>query len=680
MAKENNNARSKKDFIIESIKIIKSRYILIIIFCIISLSTTAFFCAIQDPLYKASVKISILPRIRSLKVAMPMKYSPMFLKHFYYNQYIMMYSRNIITQVAKDLDLRKRMSPYRNYTLPEDTTISWLLSSLRISFFDEVNIMEIAFIMKDRFLAAEIANHYVEVFKNQRFEEKKRRIGETLDELQIKLAEAKSKLERSEDNLEKIKREQNLVYIRGRNIDKEKLLSFNKDYLDTKIERITKEIELDRIRKLPDEEGKANILMLEEKYSNLLELKRIKAEEEIKLAYLSTSFGNKYPDLIESKRKLDKVNENINTEIQGLINGLEIQYKIIKEKESYLLKILDEEKEYFKEQESTEINYIQAEREMLMDKEIYIMLKKEYIKQLSLYDMPERSVEIIAKATPPLEDQYVRPNYIKSLSIGASTSFILGIIFVLIYGFFEVFFYNQARSRAYSLLGIIPTDVDGIVKVSKNNPQYEAFKVLATDIIHRRSKYKIILITSGCASEGKTTVTANLAVTLAAMGKRILVIDANLKKPELHNILGIQNTDQGLYDIDKFKTDFKQLIIPMVYPNLDLIPAGKYELRYSNGILTFNNIKLLIQNLKPLYDFILFDSPPVIGFSDTLILANSADGILIVEGYKMYPNESPGFIEDHLKLTGGKVIGTVLNNVAISDNTYKPYYQVMEYK
>ncbi|GEM_PF-1938702 len=681
MAKNFKAIESKKDFIIESIKILKSHKFLLIIFCFISIATTTFFCAIQDPVYTASTKISILPRVRSLNVTQFVKYSPLFLKHFYYNQYIIMHSRNIIIQVIKDLDLRRRMSPYKNFILPEDVTISWLIAALRINFFEEVNIMEITFSMKDRFLATEIANQYVEVYKNQRFEEKKRRIGQTLDELQVKLNEAKIKLEKSEDTLDKIKRDKNLIYFRGNNIDKDKLLIFNKDYLDMQIERITREIELNKLHQLTDEESKANLLLLDEKYINLIKLKKQNAEEEINLAYLQSSFGPKYPDLLESKRKLEMINKNINSEIHGLITGLEIQYDVIKEKEKSLEKILNEEKDKIKDQESIEINYAQAEREMLLNQEIYIMLKKEYIKQISIYDLPERTVEIISKATPPLEDDYVSPNYIKNLSISAFSSFFIGIIFILIYGFFEVYFYNQARARAYSVLSVIPTEVEGIVSGKEhNNPQYEAFKVLATDIIHRKNIYKSILITSGCAGEGKTTVLANLAVTLGSMNKRILVVDANLKKPDLNDFLGIQEPELGLKDIDRFKDNFKQMIVPMVYPNVDLLPAGIYDNNYTGGIIDFANIRLLVQTSKPFYDFILFDSPPVIGFSDSILLANIVDGVIIVEGYKMYPNESPGFIEDHLKLSGAKVIGTVLNNVVISDKTYKPYYQVMEYK
>ena len=669
-----------KLLILDGIRILKKKYILIVLFCLISLITTFVLCSLQPPLYQAVSRITVTPKRRSFNVSQIKYYSPEYVQYFYFTQYIIMHSNKIYQHVVDQLDLRKRLSPYPTRPLPPEIALNWLRQMITINFSEKTNIIDIVVSSYNKVLATEIANAFVESYKNQQLISYRIQIDRTLRDLKAQLRLAKEKMVKSEEALEKIKKEHNLTFVRGYNIDKNKLREFNKDYLATRIDRVSKEVRFNMVKEL-SEEAQANLIALEWEYKNLVDLKLKLAKEEIRFASLQQDYGPEHPDIVETKAKIQELEKKVKAEVQGILHGLEIEYQVVKKRENELLSILNDAKKEIFELESTELAYLQAEREMQSNQEMYIMLQSEYIKQMSLYQLPEQTVEVVSKATPPHDDQYVSPNYFRSMVASGFTSFCMGILCVLLYGFLEKYVYKQARTRAFSVMTIVPTGVELVDRNSPEAVQYESFRILATKLLtlNRKNGLQSLFVTSEGAGEGKTTVAVNLALVLGEMGRRVLLVDYNLRKPDIASFLKINEPDIGLWNIQEHKKNYKQLIIPRVLPNVDFLPAGK-SAGDIDTLLTQDMMTFLFTQIKRDYDMIVFDGPPIIGFGDALLLAGNVDGVAMVVGYHMFAHYSAEILDEYLRISQGKLIGTILNNVISGDETYKYYYQVLEAK
>ena len=673
-----------KEFVLQCVKILKAKLWMVILFCTIAVFTSYGLSKMQKKVYQAAAKIIVTPRKHSFTLHRNRRFSKKFMRYFHLTQYYLLYGSNIAQQVVDELNLCKHLSPVANYILPEEIALNILRSKFRVVFNPKTNILMLAVEMTDRELAAKIANKYVEVFRRSREKVKHERVSETISEIEQELDHAKKVLAESEEKVENIKREQNLYFVKGNNVDKDKLMDFNHEYLSVKVERITKEIMLKRIQEL-SASAKANLLAIDKQYLNLIELKRVLSEQRIKLIDKLQTKGLKHPDIIDLKTKIDVMTDKIDEEVEGLVKGLEIEYDVCKEREACLLETLESAKNELITLNAKEISYLQAEREMKTNQELYVALKKEYIKHLSLYELPDMVVEVVEYAKVPMIDDNVKPQTLFNVASAGMGSLLIGTLLVLIYGFVELEVFQKAREMAYSVMSIIPLGLTQTINHEpKRSVKYDSFRVIATrlNLIQKKKKVKTVFVTSCGAGEGKTTVAVNLAIALADMGKQVLLIDANRKKSDVADFLDIYDYGPGFRQLKQYAKDTKNLITPIVYKNIDLIAGGQEEDYEDNDIasgkyeLIKDNVANLIKSLKKYYDFVIIDGPSIIGIQDAVILSNCSDGVLMIVGHKMYPPMSEEEMRKEVDKTGNRLLGVVLNYVYHGDEIYKSYYQV----
>ena len=664
-----------KAFILEILRFLGIRYKLIICCCIVSLGTSLVLCLRKSPVYTATAKIRVEPRKRTFDPNRLQVFSKVHKIYFYYTQYIFLHNYSLVKRVVQQLDLARKFSPFENYVLPEETAIAILSSSIGIGDSEDMELLAVSVSLKDRHLAAEVANKYVEVFKEYRRDIKRERIFDTLAELEIRISEASKKLDESEKKLQQIKKEKNLSVIEGINIDKLKLVKFNRDYLNAKVNRIMLDVEINKLEKLSPA-GQANLMMVKKSFSNLYNLRDTFFNSEIELASLREHYGESHPDIAGIRSVRKRVKSKIDQEISGIIDGLKIEYEVLLEQEKHLENLLNLAKEEIKAIGDAEISYLRIKWDVDIDKGVYRRLRQEHIKQMSLLDMPEQLVTIVEYALAPSEDRYVSPNYLLSLSVSFLSMLGIGMFLVVLYGFLEKYIYNAVRERAFSVLSVVPNDIFTIDVEKRDSIKYESFKVMVSKLLLGEKRgIKSVFVTSGGAGEGKTTIATNLAIVLGDMGKRVLVVDANLRKPDMPHFFNIAVPKKGLKHIEDFMSNLKQLIVPFVYPSVDLLPAGEGKIT-DDRVLVHEDISRLLKEIDAGYDAIIFDGPPLIGFGDSLILADLTDGIIVVETHKKFTQSSGDLINESLRLTNGKLLGTVLNSVPTSDETYKYYYQL----
>lgn len=189
----------------------------------------------------------------------------------------------------------------------------------------------------------------------------------------------------------------------------------------------------------------------------------------------------------------------------------------------------------------------------------------------------------------------------------------------------------------------------------------EQYRSLRTNIQLSSSNHKsrTIVVTSPRYGEGKSTITVNLAVSIAQKGEKVLVIDANLRTPTIHEMFGVENTI-GLTDILNGTTNLEGVVKKTEMESLDVLTSGPVPFNPSE-ILSSDAMDMLIQKAIGRYDIVLFDSSPVLEVTDTSVLADKCEGVLLVIRYNRTVNEDALETKRALSFTKSRILGAILN-------------------
>jgi protein-tyrosine kinase len=211
----------------------------------------------------------------------------------------------------------------------------------------------------------------------------------------------------------------------------------------------------------------------------------------------------------------------------------------------------------------------------------------------------------------------------------------------------------------------------------ENGRGTEQFRTLRSRLYQMREKISLkkILVTSALPKEGKSFVAANLAQVLVKQhGRRVLLIDADLRVPSLHSVLGTASVP-GLGDYLLGETDEFSVMQRGPMENLFFIPGGRTAVQPAE-LISNGRLKMLMQRVEPLFDWIIVDSPPAVPVSDASQLANFCDGVLMVVRSNSTPYDTAQ--KARQEFLGKTLVGVVLNGISKSDSYARYYYDVYE--
>lgn len=272
------------------------------------------------------------------------------------------------------------------------------------------------------------------------------------------------------------------------------------------------------------------------------------------------------------------------------------------------------------------------------------------------------NAQIIDKAVVPNSPVY--ENKIKNILI----AFLMGLFASIGMALFLDFINNTIKSVKdienhldSPIIGVIPKNVGSalIMKGKSESLASQAYRTLRTNIQFYKDKWlHTILVTSPGTEEGKTTVTANLALAIAGSGKNVLIIDCDLRKPTLHKIFQISN-EKGLSDVLVENTNIEDLV-HNISENLDILTAGNVQ-RDASEILSSENMGNFLRRVETKYDKIIIDSPAILSVTDAQVLSTKVDGVVFVIASEQSSIESIKKSRDLLNLVNANIIGVVLN-------------------
>lgn len=206
------------------------------------------------------------------------------------------------------------------------------------------------------------------------------------------------------------------------------------------------------------------------------------------------------------------------------------------------------------------------------------------------------------------------------------------------------------------------------------SPISEQYRTIRTNIQFSSidKQYKTLLVTSAGQGEGKSTTVANLAVVLAQQGKRVLVVDGDLRKPTVHYTFRVSNI-QGMTSVLTKQLTFEDAVQKTNIDHLYVLPSGPIPPNPSE-LLNSKAMEALVEEANSKYDYVLFDSPPVLAVTDAQILSNRCDGVVLVASSGRTEKEEALKAKELLENANAKILGVVLNGKETNDSSYYYYY------
>ncbi len=298
------------------------------------------------------------------------------------------------------------------------------------------------------------------------------------------------------------------------------------------------------------------------------------------------------------------------------------------------------------------------------------------------------TVTILEHASKPQQKQM---ELNKLLTIGGLCGFVLGLLILFILDKMDdrIGSFFEFRERfPEALLGQVPRELGkaGVALLVSNDPRHallESFRTLRSSIIFlpvEGVRPKTILVTSATPGEGKTTIAANLAITFAFSGAKTLLVDGDLRLGRIAKAFKIES-EVGFSDVLRQRANWREVIVPTSTPNLSILPRGKtlsHPAEHFLGKVTDQ----FLQEVYAEFDYIIFDSPPVMAADDVLSLAPKIDGAIFVIRFSTSSARRSRTAINLLMQRQANLLGVVCNDVRLAESEYGygSYYQYSSYR
>jgi capsular exopolysaccharide synthesis family protein len=688
--KSNSPAETKLHFL-DYWRIIRIRKTVILaVFLLVVLTTTAVTFILPES-YSSMVRIAVekdVSDITPLGFAQnSTQYDPFFLQ----TEFEKIRSTKVLHTVIQGLDLNKRWGERYNNGVPLKTAQTYAILSGKIDVRQTRNtsLIEIRVYSdakeKPAEEAADIANRIAKVYKDTRLGLRRDLSKGGIETLETELKDHDQKIDAAQQKMDEWGKKLNVSDV-----------SPEGSMASSKLEPQTvRSLEEQRIRVEAEYKGIAELLdgliQLREARGDgelrksiltaindeiLMRLLQNLSDTEVTLTMLKEQYGIQHPEYKSKAAMQADLDNKVNERVKGILAGMKVKVDAVKAQLDSLAQSVADAKT--KDAEATEKYrpYIEAKRKLdnllKVRDAVFLRVLQEKIDQA----LPKTSiVEITDEAEPGLRP--VSPNIKLNIALGIIVGLVVGVGLAFFIEYLDTSVKtidDVERALQAPVVGVIPQNVGSLFEEGPDSPHAEAYRVLRTNVLfsRKREDANALTVVSGGAGEGKSTTIFNLATVFAQNGQRILLVDSDLRRPSLHKLMNVSNS-VGLTNYLLRQNTLEEVIQTTPIPTLDFLPSGKLP-SSSLGILNSPQMKAFIAEAKKRYEFVFFDSPPIMGVSDASILASEVDLALLVIQYRKYPQAMTLRAKQMVEKVGGTLLGVVLNNINISQDSYYYYY------
>jgi len=713
------NSQNLQDLMAEEIhlrdywQVIKNRKKIIIVFtlCLFFFVTTYSFLA--TPIYEATTKILVeenQPPLSTGKIVFP-TYDP----EFFETQAQIIKSKNVALKVVNLLRLDQTYESFfpnkKSFSLKEllitplidfldglfkessekdilreaqklskkEKIAKMIIENLDVRPVKDSRILEIKFQSTNPRFAALVANTIAAAYKEEMMSIHMNTVGYAIKWMSKKAEEIKKRLAASEHALQEFMKKNDIVTIKDRiMIQPQKLADLSSKLSQAIAERKEVEATYNKVMNILKKGGNLETIPDIATSKNIQDINTEILKSEQQIAQLSQKYGKKHPVMKKAYSDLSALRIKKRRELKTIVALIKNRYDLAKMKEANLKKALDDAKADVQKLNEKFIQYGILKRDVDTNKALYnalvISMKEKGITEES----QKVNVWVTNKADTPLDP--VRPKIFRNMIL----SIILGLFGGVGLAFFMEYLDNtitdpdKVKQRlGITTLGIIehlehdkPIDIYKAIIDHTRSAFAEGFRAIRAAILlaSPNSKQQKILITSVNPSEGKTTTATNLGLALALAGHKVLLIDADLRKPMVHKALGLDNSkglSTFLAGVDEKPEIKKSGEIDLYIFTSGPVPPNPSELLSSERMHEF------LEQMTKKFEIVIFDSPPLLSASDALVLGTMANGTVIVgkAGQTTFDELSRGI--EHLNKVDAKIYGMIVNDV---DADRHPYY------
>jgi polysaccharide biosynthesis transport protein len=591
----------------------------------------------------------------------------------------------------------------------DSNRVSALLGAFRghlhVTLIPNTRIIEIHYTSTNPQLAADVVNTLASTYVEQNFKTKFESTMQASDWLSKQLVDLQMKVETSQEKLVRYQKEHEILGTdEKQNIITEKLDELNREMTMAESDRMQKEAIYRQTQSsdpvaiaaaiVSDTSGSGSMAA-----SNLLDrLRGQQADLRIQVADLSTQFGPSYPKVRELDNQLKEVEHQLQLETSKAVDHLRGQYLAALQRETMLRDAFDKQKQEANKLNESAIEYSILKRDLDSNRTLYEGLLEKLKEAGVTAGLRSNNFRIIDAArvpTAPSEPNIPR-NLLFAMVLGIISG--VGLAFVLENMDNTVRTPEQATAlSALPSLGMIPLGskttnrgpagqrlaltsskeaVELVTQVRPQSQMAESYRALRTSLLlsNLGAPPKVIMVTSARPQEGKTTTSINTAIVLAQKGVRVLLIDADLRRPSVHKTLGM-GPRSGLSNVLTGSATVQQTITPSpILSNLFILPAGTPPPNPAE-LLASSNLRELIDGLRDHYDHIIIDTPPTLSVTDAVVLSPRADATILVIRSGQTTKQALRRSRDILMQVNAHVAGVLLNAVDLTSPDYYYYYE-----
>jgi capsular exopolysaccharide synthesis family protein len=608
----------------------------------------------------------------------------------------------IIQKVAERItgeDMRQFMAPYEKGKGSDPVTPLEVLGENRKIVPKRLSLLiNVVYRHPDRLIAAKVANLFVDEFiaYNTRV-----RIDESMkavEELKIRAEQQERTVKDLANELQSYLERNNMISLDQRkDIVTEKLKALNLYVTSTDAKFKDAGIRWKQVQERQAEGGDLTQLSFIAGQPLIGQLLNDVSSKKILVAQLRDRYREKHPMMMEAMNSLAQAERELSKAITNAAATIESDYQSARRNDEQARGSLAVASTETMALDRAAVEYTERSRKLMINEQLLQNLIVRMRDTTMISTMETQNARVVDKAAPSQESDYVSPKIPLNLGLG----FVGGLGLGLAFAFFVAFIDDRVKSSfdiesviGLPLIGIIPQikkmeqpDKAQIVINNADRQVCEAFLTLHFSLrLKDESKNaKCILVTSTIPGEGKSFTTTNLALTFAAHGERVAIVDCDLRKPNVHKLFRLENR-KGVIDICAGTATIDEVVVRGVHPNLDVITTGG-RAKNPTQILNGKNFELMISDLRKRYDRVFFDTPPLAAVSDAMIVLPLVDGSVFTVFFNKVRRKAAQFSAKKLSESNVPVFGAVLNglNLAVSgyyyaqyyDKSYKDYYVVM---
>ena len=621
-------------------------------------------------------------------------------------------------QVVRQLNLEKRpefgghpeqklpnlvADPLQNDSNRTSALLGAFRGNLRVALIPNTRIIEIHYNSTDPQLAANAVNTLAATYVEQNFKTKFESTMQASDWLSKQLVDLQMKVETSQEKLVRYQKEHEILGIdEKQNITTEKLDELNKEMTTAESDRMQKEAVYRQTQSGDAEAVAAAIVAGGAGPGNggslLDKLLEQQATLRIQVAELSTQLGPAYPKVAQLNSQLKEIDRQVQAETNKAVARLRGDYEAALQRETMLRQSFEKQKQEANKLNESAIEYSLLKRDVESNRTLYEGLLEKLKEAGVTAGLRSNNFRIINAARVPTAPS--EPNIPRNLAFALVLGVITGVGLAFLLENMDNTVRTPEQAQAISALpslGMIPLGskssnrgpagtrlaltsskeaVEMVTQVRPQSQMAESYRALRTSLLlsNLGAPPKVVLVTSARPQEGKTTTSINTAIVLAQKGTRVLLVDADLRRPSVHKTLGM-GPRSGLSNVLTGSATLQQTVTTSpVLPNLFILPAGSPPPNPAE-LLASSNMRDLLAELREQYDHIVIDTPPTLSVTDAVVLSPRADATILVIRSGQTTKQALRRSRDILTQVNAHVAGVLLNAVDLTSPDYYYYYE-----